>query len=334
MNRLALVMTVVLAAAAHAAPKNRATTRPVGPMVLTVAVLDFDCSATDAPELGPQIAEILSVLVSMDDRLVVVERTRMKDLVKEARLSLSGAMDDDKAVRVGKIIGAKLMITGKLVPLGKRLIGMCKIISTETTQLVGFGKRFDINVDHEEMIDALASALVEKIVKAAPRLIPAEVSVTDRVAVVKKTIAAWTLPVVAVRIPERHLPRPIPDPAAQTEIVRILRLCGYEVVDTKGRDDKKKLLGVDVEIKGEAFSEGGGRIEGLISSGCRVELQAVEAGTDKVLIADRHSGSAVHLSEHMAAKSALQKAGHVLGYRLAERLAKVYGKPKGKAGRK
>jgi hypothetical protein len=74
-------------------------------------------------------------------------------------------------------------------------------------------------------------------------------------------------------------------------------------------------------ITGEGFSEFGTRIGGLVSCIARLEVQAIERESHKVIAAQRTTRRAVDLSEAIAGKTALQAAGHELAIRLAEKLA-------------
>jgi hypothetical protein len=151
---------------------------------------------------------------------------------------------------------------------------------------------------------------------------------------------------IAVLIPETHLQRPrIPDPAAETAVIRALTGAGYRVVDRDfsgryrydslvtqaWRGDVSALRALlattkaDVLVIGEAFSQRPPRDptelpQGIISCRARVELRAVSKATSEILTADSAEAGGLDMSEEIAGKVALERAADEVGARLSERL--------------
>jgi len=151
---------------------------------------------------------------------------------------------------------------------------------------------------------------------------------------------------IAVLIPETHLQRPrIPDPAAETALIRTLTDAGYRVVDRdfsghyrydslvmqawRGDVSALKVLlsktKADVLVIGEAFSQrplqdATELPDGMVSCRARVELRAVSKATNEVLTADSAQAGGVDLTEEIAGKVALENAAGEVGARLSERL--------------
>jgi hypothetical protein len=137
---------------------------------------------------------------------------------------------------------------------------------------------------------------------------------------------------VMVVLPEYHIQRTIPDPAAETEIIRQFIEAGYKVVDRSAyqeirnstpsffKDNKKgvtlaKKNGADLLITGEAFSERAGdasgrMMSGLVACNARIEVKAVMVDTAEVIFSDGYNTTVpvLHTSESVAAKKALQGA--------------------------
>ena len=147
-------------------------------------------------------------------------------------------------------------------------------------------------------------------------------------------------PRIMVVIPEQHLRRQIPDPAAETEIIGQLVGERFYVVDQKqvaeirysdetlaaARGDLEaaaaigRKYGTEVIITGEAFSEYVGQEEGMVLCSARVEIRAVKTDTAQILYADAKDASALAVSENIAAKRALQKAAGLLGPEFIEEI--------------
>ena len=104
------------------------------------------------------------------------------------------------------------------------------------------------------------------------------------------------------------------DPAAETELGKILQECGFKLVD--GSSTNKP----DVEITGDAFSAYGMRKGNLISCRSRIELKAQERTTGKIIAVDRQMSVAVDIAEQTAAKTALENTADVLAERVLPKL--------------
>ena len=86
----------------------------------TVAVLPFVNSAIGAAnaELAPLskgIADLLITDLGMNPGIRVVERENIQQLLDEQRLAQDGRVDDATAARIGKLLGAKHMVTGSFI---------------------------------------------------------------------------------------------------------------------------------------------------------------------------------------------------------------------------
>ncbi|WP_425147588.1 hypothetical protein [Deinococcus sp.] len=138
---------------------------------------------------------------------------------------------------------------------------------------------------------------------------------------------------VAVLIPESILRRPVPDPAAETELVRALVNAGIRVVDLSqslrlselqrvrdgsmsGNEIRALLtrLGTDVFVTGEAFAEEHGTIlGGTRAYTSRLELKAIDLASGQVLYSQAFQGSGIGTTDAVAGKTALMNVGRVAG---------------------
>ena len=104
----------------------------------TVAVLDFKSLMTD-DELGVAVAEILKTELAGLGEYTIIERGMLEQILEEQALQLSGAVDTDTAVKIGKLVGANVVVTGSIVKTGDMYTINSRFIDVETG-IVNVGK--------------------------------------------------------------------------------------------------------------------------------------------------------------------------------------------------
>jgi TolB-like protein len=101
-------------AAARAAIASERTIDPtrIPESAIAVPPMTITSSDTTLAPLAYGLAELLSNDLARSSRLTVVERLRIDAVLRELRLSTSGAVDSASATRVGRLIGARRLIVG------------------------------------------------------------------------------------------------------------------------------------------------------------------------------------------------------------------------------
>ncbi len=108
----------------------------------TVAVLYFNNSAIGAAnaELQPLskgIADMLIGELAANPGIRVVERDQIQKVLEEQKLSTDGKVDNETAVKVGKLVGAHYMVTGGFVTdRSGRMRFTARVFKTETSEIV------------------------------------------------------------------------------------------------------------------------------------------------------------------------------------------------------
>ncbi len=108
----------------------------------TVAVLYFNNSAIGAAnaELQPLskgIADMLIGELAANPGIRVVERDQIQKVLEEQKLSTEGKVDNESAVKVGKLVGAQYMVTGGFVTdRSGRMRFTARVFNTETSLIV------------------------------------------------------------------------------------------------------------------------------------------------------------------------------------------------------
>ena len=351
------LVCVVMLRAAGACPGARAVDAAGGPAPatqptqgVTVAVLDYEASAPGNKDMGTQMAEVLTARLSVEDSFQLVERSGMSKILAEQKLKLVGLVGQAQAAKVGKLLGARLMVMGKAFVMDKKLMIVTKVVGVETGLVKGTIRTVELSKPLSDTLMLLAEDIAALINKHANSLLPKGTLLADQIAPILKALGETPRPTVAVVVPEhpieRAVPRAVVDPAVETEIKRTLIQCKFKVVDSGLNDladwarDMMKgkpkpwpaaLADADYVVIGEAFSEFAVRTGDLVTCTARAEINVISRKTGAIILADRHTTRAVDLAESTAGKTALQLAGRRLGLETCRKLAEQKAPP-AKAG--
>lgn len=301
-----------LLAAGHA-PGHVAAAPPEMP--IPVAILPFE-SRGDVDREAAQVADLLFAKLIVSGNMMLVERAAIDSVFEELKLNQSGVVKTDEATQVGKLTGAKLLITGSVLEIGGDLYVVAKVIGTETSRLAGASVKGPLDSDLGKLVQKLGAEIEKVVATRRDTLLPAKVDDEDWVAKMKPSLKGKDLPSVAVALSERHVGQQTFDPAARTELERLLVEIGFNVIAA----DSPNVGRADVLIKGEAFSQTASTRDGLVSVKCRVEAQATRQTDDRVLAADAETTISIDLAEQIAGKSGLQEAARELLGRLLPKL--------------
>ncbi|MBI4652611.1 VWA domain-containing protein, partial [Candidatus Desantisbacteria bacterium] len=82
-----------------------------------------------------------------NNKLKVVERKDMQSIMKELELSETGLMDDTSAVKVGNLLGAKLLVSGNIYKKDNCFELFLKLLRVETGEILSITKlKVDLNL--------------------------------------------------------------------------------------------------------------------------------------------------------------------------------------------
>lgn len=104
----------------------------------TVAVVDFTDLQGNVTELGRFLAEEISVaLASSAKNFEVIDRTHLKAIIQENKLSSTGLIDPQTAIKLGQITGVEALVTGTITPFGDSIRLSVKVLDTKSAKVVG-----------------------------------------------------------------------------------------------------------------------------------------------------------------------------------------------------
>lgn len=286
------------------------------PPVIPIAVLPFQERGQDVEELGGKVTDLVFANLVTNPQIYLVEREDLDALTQELELNTSGLVNPAKATRIGQLTGARVLITGSVLQVGDKLYIVAKIVGTETSRVLGQSVKGSWNDELDTLVAELSQGVSQTVFKRHAELLPEALDRIDRIARLKKTLGGARRPKVVIEIRERHLAETVPDPAAETELMRYCQEVGFEVLKAgpTGR------AAADVLLTGEGFSEFAGRHGDLVSVKARLEIKALDPESNRVLAVDREVAVGVGLAEQIAAKSALEEAAARIAERLLPRL--------------
>jgi TolB-like protein len=161
--RLALVAFIALGLlAGPGSAEPAADDGPAGP---AVAVLYFDYAGkTEGLDvLRKGLAQMLITDLAERTHAALVERDRLQEVLAELDLARSGRIDKATAARVGKLLGARVLVMGGYFDMGGALRVDARIVDVETGRIIdsigASGQADDFLAIERELADEIASVL-------------------------------------------------------------------------------------------------------------------------------------------------------------------------------
>lgn len=273
---------------------------------ITLAVLPFESSDEEFAGKSEEVAALLAARLSTKPEIWLLERAEIDKILGEQTIALSGLTKPESVIEIGKLLGAKVIVTGRLIRSGNSGILVAKIMSTETSRVFGETATANSPASFEQPASELADKVALLLEKQKDSFYSQSPTHEERIARLKTALGDKVRPSVLVSIREEDLGRPVVDPAVETEFKKILLELGFEVIDPKSSQIP------EIVISGEAFSETSARRGQLVSARARTEIQVTRSSDNKVLAVDRETTSAVDTAPATAGKTALQNAGLTL----------------------
>ncbi|MBE6359646.1 MAG: hypothetical protein E7057_10445 [Lentisphaerae bacterium] len=242
-------------------------------VVPTVAVLPFESRDRQAAstDMGKSVAELLNIALMESGNADMVERAELDAALNELQLSATGLTSKESQVKLGRFIGAKILITGSLFKSGSKNFVIAKIIGTETSRVLGASASG--TEDFTSLVPMLAPKVSAILEKQSAKLLPKELNKEDVLSRLKKVVQGKQRKVF-VKVKE-DIAVSVPDPAAETELKKLLLALDFQVVNTRNE--------ADYAVIGEAIAANAGSYHKFTSAAARLELSVYNK--DKKLLA-------------------------------------------------
>ena len=234
MNRLLMILAAVFtvhsaAVAADPAPQPETASLPVP----TIAVLPFDSRGARAQDenLGKSIAELLSVELATQGDFELVERAELDKILTELHLSATGLVDKETQLKLGQLTGAKILITGSVFRSGDNNYVVAKLIGVETGKVLPAAANGGSAAT--DLVSELAVKVAGQLTARSRQLMPRPKTALSVAGELSGTVKGNGRKVY-VKIAE-SISAPAIDPAAETELKKLLIALGFEVVEDRFR---------------------------------------------------------------------------------------------------
>lgn len=143
---------------------HRPVQRPEGPV--TIAVWDFeDLSPSQSGRFSyfkKMLADIAIQKMQEMPGVMPVERSRLEQVLEEQALGSSELAQRSTRLRLGKLLGARWMMFGTYLVIGKQARIDMSLVDVETSKVLAAGERTIDRVGMDEAAEAVKS-LVEKL---------------------------------------------------------------------------------------------------------------------------------------------------------------------------
>ena len=135
-----------------------------------IAVVDFTDLQGNVTELGRFIAEEFSVaLAGAGKGFELVDRTHLKSIAQEHKLSTTGVIDPKTARELGRIVGVEALLTGVITPFEDSVRLTIKVLETNTAKIIDASAG---NIAKTKTIEELMAREIEAPWSESPSISP------------------------------------------------------------------------------------------------------------------------------------------------------------------
>ena len=90
-----------------------------------LGIMRFDSKTYDVPDrMAASITDIFGRFLFKSKGIMLVERERLDDVMKELKLGMSGLVDEDTAAEIGRLAGCDYMLMGSITNLARASSGV------------------------------------------------------------------------------------------------------------------------------------------------------------------------------------------------------------------
>ncbi len=122
-----------------------------------IAIIEFSDIQGKVSNLGRYLAEELTTRLYLTGKFEIVERQLLNKILQEHQLSLSGMIDENSAVELGKILGVDAIATGSITDLGSNVKVNARLISAKSGKVFSVAS---VEIPKDETVKLLLGQIV------------------------------------------------------------------------------------------------------------------------------------------------------------------------------
>jgi TolB-like protein len=132
-----------------------------------IAVLDFQLQGKgyDTEDMGKIVAEWLITALVKEGRFEVIERRLLEKVMREQQLVMEGVVDSRSAVKLGELLGVKVIITGSVMRFQNILEVNARIIDVKDASIIAAEI---VRSSTARRLEELVVQMAEQIIKDFP----------------------------------------------------------------------------------------------------------------------------------------------------------------------
>jgi len=139
-----------------------------------IAVVDFRNTGGEKSldYLEKSIPESIITEMANTGDLEIVERSLLDEALKEMSLGMTGIVDEQTAVEVGRAVGANAILLGSYVSIGETIRINARLIDVKTSKIIKANSvQGDVKTEMFELMDDLARSMVSQITGATDQIV-------------------------------------------------------------------------------------------------------------------------------------------------------------------
>ncbi|MDC7219654.1 MAG: CsgG/HfaB family protein [Spirochaetales bacterium] len=125
---------------------------------VTLALMDFENmdEVNDYDYMGTLAMALIKEDLTQNRDIVLVDRTRLQNILDEQKMQVSGVIDEASTVEIGKILGCDYLCAGNFIVMDTEVLLDISLTEVETGQVTSFSTRGD----SEDLFHMTAEKLV------------------------------------------------------------------------------------------------------------------------------------------------------------------------------
>jgi len=130
-------------------------------IVLSVQDFTVESERQEYTHIGKGVSRLVAMELRKAENITIVEREKLKKVLDEQRLSLSGLTEEDELIRIGRLLTADYLVLGDIIDMAGPVMIYMRLVDVRTGELV----LQDEIVEELDAYDYIASSLARSVIE-------------------------------------------------------------------------------------------------------------------------------------------------------------------------